>query len=124
MGYHPGVEDDGVYLTAVKSDLNPALYPHDSEFFRVQLQATLFDKCMAGFIRLSHIPVSVAELLFQFVSIFLIILGCWCIARVLFEEEHVRWAGVALTAAMMTLPVAGTALNLADQHLHPRNLAT
>ena len=124
MGYHPGLEDDGVYLTAVKSDLNPALYPHDADFFRVQLQATIFDKCMAGFIHFTHIPVSVAELLFQFVSISLIILGCWCIVRVLFEDEHVQWAGVALTAAMMTLPVAGTALNLADQHLHPRNVAT
>jgi hypothetical protein len=31
---------------------------------------------------------------------------------------------VAMVAAMFTLPVAGTALNIADQHLHPRNLAT
>jgi len=29
-----------------------------------------------------------------------------------------------MVAAMMTLPVAGTALNLADQYLHPRNVAT
>ncbi len=29
-----------------------------------------------------------------------------------------------MVAAMFTLPVAGTALNMADQHLHPRNLAT
>jgi hypothetical protein len=29
-----------------------------------------------------------------------------------------------MVAAMFTLPVAGTALNIADQHLHPRNLAT
>ncbi len=69
-------------------------------------------------------PVSGTELLFQFVSILLIILGCWSIARVLFDDERVQWAGVALTAAMMTLPVAGTALYLADQHLHPRNVAT
>ena len=124
MGYHPGLEDDGVYLTAVKSDLNPALYPHDAEFFRVQLQATIFDKVVAGFIRLTHIPVAVTELLFQFVSILLIVLGCWCIARLLFEDERAQWAGVALTAAMLTLPVAGTALYLADQHLHPRNIAT
>lgn len=53
----------------------------------------------------------------------LIILGCRLIAEALFEDERARWAGVALTAAMMTLPVAGTALYLADQHLHPRNLA-
>ena len=36
MGYHPGLEDDGIYLSAVKSDLNPALYPHDADFFRLQ----------------------------------------------------------------------------------------
>lgn len=124
MGYHPGLEDDGVYLSAIKNDLNPTLYPHDSEFFRVQLQATVFDKAVAAFIRLTHIPVAQAELLFQFLSILLIILGCWLIARRLFEDERSQWAGVALAAAMLTLPVSGTALNLADQHLHPRNLAT
>lgn len=124
MGYHPGLEDDAVYLTAVKADLNPALYPHDSDFFRVQLQATVFDKCVAGFVRYMHIPVAYAELLFQFLSIYLILLCCRSIAGHLFAEEWVQWAGVALTTAMMTLPVAGTALNLADQHLHPRNTAT
>ena len=124
MGYHPGLEDDAVYLTAVKADLNPQLYPYDSAFFRLQLQATVFDKCIAGFVRYTHIPVAFAELLLQFLSVFFILLGCWNIARHLFAEEWVQWAGVALTAAMMTLPVAGTALNLADQHLHPRNTAT
>ena len=124
MGYHPGLEDDGVYLTAIKSDLNPAHYPHDAQFFRVQLQATLFDKVVAAFIRLTHIPVTIAELLFQFVTILLMVLGCWCIARLLFKDVRVQWAGVALTSAMLTLPVAGTALYLADQHLHPRNIAT
>ncbi len=124
MGYHPGIEDDCVYLTAVKSDLNPALYPHDSEFFRVQLQATMFDKWIAGFVNYTHIPVPATEFLFQFVSMVLIIAGCWSIARTLFSDERVRWAGVTLAAAMMTLPVSGTALYLADQHLHPRNVAT
>jgi hypothetical protein len=52
MGYHPGFEDDGIYLTAViKSNLNPALYPHDADFFRFQLQASFFDKWVAGFVR-------------------------------------------------------------------------
>ncbi len=124
MGYHPGIEDDGVYLSAVKGDLNPALYHHDSEFFRVQLQATLFDKWVAGFVHWTHIPVAYTEFLWQFASIVLIILGCWSIARQLFQEPLAQWAGVALVASMMTLPVAGTALYLADQHLHPRNIST
>lgn len=124
MGYHPGIEDDGVYLAAIKSNLNPALYPHDAEFFRVQLQATVFDKWMAAFVNVTGISVAAAELLWQFVSIVLIVFACWSIARRFFNEERAQWAGVAMVVAMLTLPVAGTALFLVDQHLHPRNLAT
>ena len=123
MGYHPGLEDDGVYLSAVKSDLDPALYPHDSEFFRLQTQATLFDKFIAGFVRLTRVPVPWAEMLWQLLSLYTILWAAHSIAQKLFPEEHARWAGVALLAAMFTLPVAGTALYLADQHLHPRNVA-
>jgi hypothetical protein len=124
MGYHPGIEDDSVYLAAVKSNLNPALYPHDSDFFRIQLQATFFDKWVAGFVHWTGIPVSVTELLWQLASIVLTIFGCWDIARKLFPEVRTQWAAVAMAASMLTLPVAGTALYLADQHLHPRNVAT
>ena len=124
MGYHPGFEDDGVYLAAIKSDLNTALYPHDAEFFRLQLQATVFDKVVAAFIRITGTSVAAGELLIQVASILLIISSCWAIARRLFAEERASWAGIAIVAAMLTLPVAGSALNMADQHTHPRNIAT
>jgi hypothetical protein len=124
MGYHPGIEDDSVYLSAIKSDLNPALYPHDSDFFRVQLQATFFDKWVADLVRATGAPIAAAELILQFGSILLIVIGCWSIARKLFDDPRAQWAGVALVGSMLTLPVAGTALYLADQHLHPRNVAT
>jgi hypothetical protein len=124
MGYHPGIEDDGVYLAAVKSDLNPALYPHDAEFFRVQLEATVFDKWIAGFVRITGIPVAGTEFLFQFLSVLLIVFAGFAIARRLFSEARAQWAGVALMTAMFTLPVAGTALYMVDQHLHPRAMAT
>jgi len=124
MGYHPGFEDDGVYLTAVKARLNPALYPHDSDFFRLQMQASVFDGWMAAFVRLSHIPLAWAELLWQFVALLVILAACRRIAGRLFDSVAAQWGAVAMVAAMFTLPVAGTALNIADQHLHPRNLAT
>jgi hypothetical protein len=124
MGYHPGFEDDGIYLTAVKADLNPALFPHDSEFFRLQMQATVFDGSMAHFIRWTGMPVAWAELLWQFAALFLILWACRRIAVLIFPQARAQWASVAMVAAMFTLPVAGTALNIADQHLHPRNLAT
>jgi hypothetical protein len=124
MGYHPGLEDDGIYLAAVKADLNPALYPHNSDFFRLQVQATVFDSSMAGFVRATHIPVAWAELLGQLLSIFFILGACHSIARRLFSIAQAQWSAVAMVAAMLTLPVAGTALFLVDQHLHPRTVAT
>jgi hypothetical protein len=124
MGYHPGFEDDGIYLSAVKMRLNPSLFPLDSDFFRFQMQATLFDNWMAGFVRWTHIPLAWAELFWQVASVALILYGCWTIARKLFPEARAQWAGVAMTAAMLTLPVAGTGLYLVDQHLHPRTMAT
>lgn len=124
MGYHPGLEDDGVYLTAIKSNLNPSLYPHDLSFFRLQTQASLFDKWVAEFVRWTSLSVATTEFLWQFASIVLIIFSCWSIARRLFPEARAQWAGVALVSAMFTLPVAGTGIYLVDQHMHPRNLAT
>lgn len=123
MGYHPGLEDDGVYLTAVKARLNPALYPHDGPFFRLQMQASAFDDFMAYFVRWTHIPLAWAELFCHFAALFLILWATKKILNLLFCANAARWAGVAMTAAMFTLPVAGSALYLADQHLHPRNLA-
>jgi hypothetical protein len=124
MGYHPGFEDDGVYLPAIKADLNPALYPHDSAFFQLQMQATLFPEAMAHFVRWTHVPLAWSELLGQFAALFLILWACRRIAAQLFAAPAAQWAAVAMVCAMFTLPVAGTALNIADQHLHPRNLAT
>jgi hypothetical protein len=124
MGYHPGLEDDGIYLTAVKAHLNPALYPHNSDFFRLQTQATVFDSTMAGVVRVTRIPVDWAELLCQLVSIFAILWACHSIASQLFKSTSAQWSAVAMVAAMLTLPVAGTALFLVDQHLHPRTVAT
>ncbi len=124
MGYHPGLEDDEIYLTAVKADLSPALYPYNASFFRLQVEATVFDKWMACFVRWTGMPVAWAELFWQLISLFLILWAVKKIADRLFAEDRARWAGVALVAAMFTLPVSGTALYMVDQHLHPRNLAT
>lgn len=124
MGYHPGLEDDGIYLSAVKADLNPALFPHDAKFFRLQMEATIFDKGMVLFVRLTRMPLAWAELLWQLAALFLILWAVKKIANKLFTEEPARWGGVALVAAMFTLPVTGTALFMVDQHLHPRTLAT
>ena len=123
-GYHPGCEDDGVYLSAIKRDLAPALYPHDADFFALQLQATVFDKAVAGLIRLSHVPAGVVILALHALTIFCVLWGCLRIGRRCFRETCAQWSGVTLVAVLLTLPVAGTALYLVDQNLHPRAMAT
>ncbi len=123
-GYHPGAEDDGVYLSAIKHDLNPALYPHDSDFFAVQLQATIFDKVVAASVRLTRLPLGWVILAWHYLAIYLVLLGAWRLSRRSFPEAYAHWASTALVAVLLTLPVAGSALYIVDQNLHPRALAT
>jgi hypothetical protein len=124
MGYHPGAEDDGIYLSAIKADLNPSLFPHDADFFRLQMRTSFFDNWMASFVHGTGMPLVWAELLWQWISIVLIVWACWTLVCQLFEDVPARWGGLAMFAAMFTLPVAGTALYIVDQYLHPRNPAT
>ncbi|MGA2457090.1 MAG: glycosyltransferase family 39 protein [Terriglobales bacterium] len=124
QGYHPGLEDDAFYLAAIKQDLNPSLFPHDADFFRVQFQATVFDKLIALSLRWTHVPLEWGILFWQGAVTVLILWGCWRISRRCFAEAHAQWAAVTLVAVLLTLPVSGTGLNLTDQHLHPRALAT
>lgn len=123
-GYHPGVEDDAVYLSAIQHRLTPKLYPHDAAWFTLQMQASIFDRMMAAWVRVTHMPVGMAELLGQCVAAFFVLWGCWRLARRCFPTAAGQWAGVALVGVLFTLPVAGTALYIFDQYLHPRAIAT
>jgi hypothetical protein len=58
VGRHSGLEDDGVYLAAIKARLDLSLFPHSAAFFRLPMQATIFDAGMAGFVRATHMPLA------------------------------------------------------------------
>ncbi len=124
QGYHPGAEDDGVYLSAIHKDLQPYLYPYNSAFFTVQTQLTVFDKTVAAASRVSGLPASYVCLLGQVLSIALLLWGCWRIAAYCFPSMAARCGAVLSVASLLTLSVAGTALYISDEHLHPRNVAS
>lgn len=122
-GYHPYAEDAEIYLPGVEKVLHPDLFPVHADFFQTQGSLTLFPHLIAASVRWSHLPLDWALFAWHLVSIFLFLLAAWQLTGVLFDREAARWGGVALLAALLTLPVAGTALYIMDQYVNPRNLA-
>jgi len=123
-GYHPAVEDGELYLPGVKKALNPALYPFNDQFFMSHMRMTLFDELIAASVRISHLPFDYVILLWHFICIFALLLGCWRVSRACFQDPRAPWGSVALVAELLTIPVAGTALYIMDQYLTTRDLST
>jgi len=121
-GYHPWAEDAEIYLPGVEKILHPELFPFNAQFFESHAHLTLFPNLIAASVRFSHLPLEVALFGWQVISIFLLLLACWQLIGKCFSDESARWAGVATVAALLTLPVAGTALYIMDQYFNPRNL--
>lgn len=121
-GYHPYVEDAEIYLPGVEQLLNPRLFPVGREFFQSHASMTLFPNMVAGFLRVTHVPFESGLFVLHLASIVLFLFACWQLSGLLFPSSRARWGGVSLVAALLTLPVSGTALYIMDQYLNPRNL--
>ena len=122
-GYHPYAEDAEIYLPGVEKILHPELFPVGQEFFTSHASLTFFPNLVAFSLRATHLPVEVGLILWYLASIFLLLLACWELSALFFPASPARWCGVCLVAALLTIPVAGTALYIMDQYLNPRNLA-
>jgi len=122
-GYHPFAEDAEIYLPGVEKILHPELFPVGREFFLSHASLTLFPNLVALSLRVTHLPLEMGLFFWHIASIFMLLLGCWELSGLLFQSARARWCGVCLVAALLTIPVAGTALYIMDQYLNPRNLA-
>src|SRR5262249_5108756 len=123
-GYHPGVEDAEIYLPGIKKLLHPNLYPFGAEFFLDHARLTLFDELIAASVRISHLSFDLCIFIWYVASTFLTLYACWQLSVECFEEDEGRWAAVGTVAALLTIPVAGTALYIADQYLTARSIVT
>lgn len=121
-GYHPWTEDAALYLPAVAKLLDPHLFPFNSQFFSSHAGLTFFPEIIAALVRISHLPLQIVLFLCHIGSIFLLLFACLKLAEKCFPKKRSQYAGVALVAALLTLPVAGTALYIMDQYLNPRNI--
>ena len=122
-GYHPFAEDAEIYLPGIEKILNPALFPVGREFFGSHANLTLFPNLIAFSLRLTRLPLEAGIFLWHLASIYLFLLACWELSGKCFPGFRARWSAVALVAALLTLPIAGTDLYIVDQYLNPRNLS-
>jgi hypothetical protein len=122
-GYHPWAEDAEIYIPGVEKLLHSELFPFGAEFFQSHASLTLFPNLLAALVRATHLPLEQILFFVHLASIFLLLLACWELSGKCFADPRARWGGVGLIAALLTLPVAGTALYIMDQYVNPRNLA-
>jgi len=121
-GYHPFSEDAEIYLPGVEKILHSDLFPTGQEFFASHAQLTLFPNLVAFSLLVTRLPLEIGLLVWHAASVFLFLAACWQATGAMFSSTRARWGGVILIAALLTIPVAGTALYILDQYLNPRNL--
>lgn len=123
-GYHYGIEDQAIYLPGLKKALDPSLYPHDSELFSPQATASGLTRLVVGTVKTFGLSVASASLVWHLFSIFAFLFACWALTGKVFESIRARVSALVMVTCLFTLPLAGTALYIVDQHLHPRTLAS
>jgi hypothetical protein len=123
-GYHPAIEDAEIYTPGILKLLHPSLFPYNTQFFESHARMTVFPQLIAESIRLTHLPLGAALLLWHVATIFLFLVAGWRIARLCFEEHFAAWCGVALLGSLLSIPVAGTRLFIMDPYLTTRSFST
>jgi hypothetical protein len=122
-GYHLGVDDAEIYVPAIKKAADPALYSFGTEYFLSHAHMSLFPDLVGGSARLLRIPADLAIFLWHLAGVFLLLAACRKLACACFYSEAARWGGVALAAALLTVPAAGTALVIMDPYVTARTLS-
>jgi len=123
-GYHFGVQDQAIYIPAIKKMLDPALYPHDAQFFVSQTRWMFTDEIVAGVVRRSGLSLEWVLLFFHLASLFVVLLGCLRLSRCCWSSATGQWGAVLLATAVLSLVASASRIPMFDNHLHPRNLAT
>ena len=124
QGYHLGVDDAEIYIPAIKRAADPRLFAFGSEFFMSHAHLSLFPDLVGDSARLTHLPSDLVIFLCHEIGIFLLLMAAWRLASVCFSNGPARWAGVALLAGALSIPVAGTALAIMDPYVTARSLST
>ncbi len=124
QGYHLGADDAAIYIPGIKQAADPALYPFGAQFFQQHAHWSVFPLLVGGSARLTRLPVDAAIVAWYVAGTFLLMFAAWRLLCACVSTASARWGGVVLLAATLTVPVAGTALAIADPYLTSRTLST
>jgi hypothetical protein len=122
-GYHMGTDDAAIYAPGIEKAADPTLFPSGSEFFMHHAGLSLFPHLVAAVTWLTHMSVQWSMLLWFAFAQFLLLWAAYELARQCFRNERARWGSVGLLAALLSVPVAGTSLIIADSYLTARSLS-
>lgn len=123
-GFHPFVEDGGIYLAGVERLLDPTLFPSWSEFVIEHLRFSLFAPAVAALVRASHLPLGVMVLVLYVMGIWFTLWSAYLLLRRATPNSFAQAGGLSLLACWLTLPIAGTSLMLMDPYLTARTFST
>ncbi len=123
-GYHPYLEDGGLYLAGVRWELDPTLYAGCREFVTAHLRYSVFAPLLATVTRSSGLRLETVVLVAYLLCTWGTIWGGWLLAGQIFAERREQVGAAVLLAATLQVPVAGTSLVLADPYLTARSVST
>lgn len=123
-GYHPFVEDGGVYAAGIEKLLNPSLFPTWTAFVTEHLRFSLFAPLVAAIVRVTHLSLAWALLLLYGLSIWMTLFAAWLLTVRFIEDMRARLGSLMLLACWLTLPIAGTSLMLMDSYVTARSFTT
>lgn len=124
QGYRLGVDDAEIYQPAIKQVMDPSLYPSRAEFFLSHARLGHLSLLAGGSARLLHLSADTAILLWHVLGLFLLVFAGRRLAQTLFSTRRAVWGAVLTLALTLSVPVAGTALVIADPYLTARSLST
>jgi len=120
-GYRYGASDQAFYVPAILDDLDPSLFPRDSDLIESQATLTVVDETVAAADR--ALPVDLPVLLagLYVAALGVLAWGALSLAGTLYRTS---WAAVALLAALtLRHAIAKTGTNTLEGYFHPRQLA-
>ena len=123
-GYHFGTDDGAVYLPAVVHSIHPELYPYGAKFFESHADLSIFTAVVGASARFFHLNVEWTVFLWHLLTVFAYLFAAWRLASVCFDSARARWSAVIISAMVLTVPAAGTALVLMDPYLTARSAST